>query len=295
MRDDQPIPPPGPSEAINKRSSKGDKRSSKGDKLFDGLVDGLLNYTGTFVLTLGIARALKHGWGAAMVEKGTKKLGNFLGRFNLEKHAETAVTTSILMPGGSLMLIPLHYLEGKRQQIVGYFNRQLGDTTDPSQLIEPPKQTWGSLIKGRLVAWMVVFGSLTGLSSLVGGARFAELEENFAKNLVCKPLGKATHTPLGAETEVFQYGKLAAVDVFATAASTALLYVSSRFFAKKRDEKQQLRALANGSAISANDNDEIMDDGTRAAPAASAENPSTKVSRPHEHTMMRAQEAARIV
>jgi len=234
------------------------KHSSKGDRLFDGLVDVVFNYVGTFAATLGIAHWLQHGGGKGMVDRGTKRLENWLGRVKLGGYAGQVMTTSILMPGGSVMLIPLHYLEKHRKPIVAWFNRQLGDTTDPAQLIEPPQQSWGSLIKGRLVAWAVVFSSLVGVTSLLGKDKVKELENGFAKNVVCKIFDKPTHQLADGfavlnggkpvETKTFQYGIIAAVDIFATAASTALLFVSSRFFAKKRDEKQQRRAASSTEA-----------------------------------------------
>ncbi len=51
-----------------------------------------------------------------------------------------------------------------------------------------------------------------------------------------------------AETKAYRYGKLAALDVFATAAATTILYASSRFFARNRSPEKQKELAAKTNA-----------------------------------------------
>ena len=228
------------------------KHLSKGDRLFDTLVYTGLNNISTFVLTLGITYGLLHGFkkvgvGKEAVNEHFKKASADLGAF-LEKmksgrgeHAPTIMLTTALGIGGTLMIVPIKFLEDRRTGIVGYFNKKLGDKTDPSELKEAPKQSWGSLLLGRATAWLVVFASLTGAEKLLGSGAFKKFNEGFAEHVVAKPLGKSVKT-FGEHTAQFRLGKIAAIDVFATLAATILLETSSKLFARRREEKERLKA-----------------------------------------------------
>ncbi|MFM9890030.1 MAG: hypothetical protein ACKVOE_05210 [Rickettsiales bacterium] len=212
-------------------------RKSKGEKLFDWLVYGGINYLGTFALTVVVADWLQtHAWGRAVCDWG--KRGLLKAKFS-EGVADAAVTTSILMQGGTLMLLPVHWLEKRRTGIVAWFNEKFGDTTDRTMIAqEVPEQTWGSLVKGRLVAWAVVFSAMFG-------AEWA-LKDNFKAfsantgSWVAKQFG----VPAAARNEsslLYRYGKLGALDAFATLASSVILYASSKFFAQRREEQREYR------------------------------------------------------
>ncbi|NBX04215.1 MAG: hypothetical protein EBR02_09215 [Alphaproteobacteria bacterium] len=82
------------------------------------------------------------------------------------------------------------------------------------------------------MAFGIVLGSIKGAVALLGKEKFAKFEEDFAKKVVCKPLKLPTHLPNGVETKAFRYGRLTAMDIFATAASASILYIASRFFAE---------------------------------------------------------------
>ena len=230
------------------------KHLSRGDKLFDTLVYTGLNNISTFLLSLGITFGALHGFkkvgvGNEAVNEQfkalTKDLGKFLNKIrpNLGKNADDIMLTTALGFGGTLMIVPIKLLEDRRNRIVDYFNKKLGDKTDPSQLKEPPKQSWGSLLLGRAAAWTVVFASITGAKKLLPEGTFEKFSEGFAEHVVAKPLGKSVKA-VGPETAEFRLGKIAAVDVFATIAATLILETSSKFFANRREAKQEAKALA---------------------------------------------------
>ena len=276
------------------------KHESKGDKLFDGLVYGWLNNVGTFVLTLVSTYWLKHGGGSGPVNHASQKLGEALskvkvGKGNLGEHTNNIVMTTLLGIGGSLMIVPIKLLEDSRKTIVNGFNKTLGDKTDPSQLKEAPKQSWGSLLLGRVTAWCMVFASITGVSRIVGvdkksGLHNFERFENWFAKTVTELLGRPTHTMMqngkqvavvdkalqtaANESKTFKYGKIGAIDLFATVMATALLFVSSRAFARhgeqKHEEKEALAELAE-------ERKEAKTEAKTAAPAAE-EKPTTQVS-----------------
>lgn len=205
--------------------------SSRGEKLFDWLTYGGVAGVGTFLLTIPVAYWAKYGSGAKMFEKAS---GYLVKQGLSPRISEEMVMTTALMQGGNLTIIPVKMLENRKPQIVDYFNDRLGDSSGKASVEEDPKQTWSSLIKSRIVAWLSVFTGFRVAGSIFGADKFAAFEESFAKNVVCKPLGKPTHIR-GVETPHFRYGKIAALDVFATAAATAILYTGSRFFAKRNE------------------------------------------------------------
>ncbi len=230
------------------------KKVSKGDKLFDQLVYTGLNNISTFVLSLGIAYGALHGFkkvgvGNPATNEWFKKTSQDLGKLlekvrpGLGRNADNVMLTTALGIGGTLMIVPIKFLEDRRTQLVDRLNKMVGDKTDPSQLKEPPKQTWGSLLLGRAAAWSVVFASLTGVEKLLPKGTFDRFSTGFAEHVVAKPLGKSVHK-VGPHTAEFRLGKIAAVDVFATVAATLLLETSSKFFASRREAKEQARALS---------------------------------------------------
>jgi hypothetical protein len=225
-----------------------DKRpKSAGDKLFDFLVYPVMNYIGTFVLTVVVADWMMHGktkLGSKTItehfESVSRGLEGGLKKVGLEKNAKSIIMTSVLMPGGSLMIIPVWIAEHFRTPLVATFNRWLGDKTPPATIDhDVPKQTFGSLIKGRLVAYAAVWTGMTGANMALGDKRFDNFSSGVADFLV--------HNP-EKNPRMHRYARLAALDVFATAVSTLLLYAGSRFFAEKREEKIE-RRLHGGPAF----------------------------------------------
>lgn len=201
--------------------------TSSGEKAFDLLTYGGVAGLGTFALTIPVAYWAKYGKGAKYFEDAAKYL---VKKGMRPRIAEEMVMTSALMQGGNLTIIPVKVLENCKPQIVDRFNHMLGDESGKASVDEDPQQTWGSLIKSRLVAWTAVFAGFRAAATLVGHEKLDSFEKKFAEG-VCKLMGKATHIK-GAETAHYRYGKIAALDVFATAAATSILYVGSRFFAK---------------------------------------------------------------
>lgn len=208
---------------------------SKGERIFDWLTYGGIGFLGVFAAGIPFAYWAKYGKGANMFHGSSQ----YLQKMGMgAKSAEDAVMTSVLMQPGNLALIPIKIMENNKPHIVDKINDMLGEKSSDASVEQDPKQTWGSLIKGRLAAWLAVFMGFRGAALAVGDKNFSKFENAFAEYVVCWPLGKPTHIPGMAkivenETKLFRYGKIASLDVFATAAATTLLYMASRFFAKK--------------------------------------------------------------
>ena len=217
---------------------------SKGERVFDRAVYGGLAGVVTFITTLVIADALKHGrWknfyaGATRWTQG--KLDRFLpASHNTHKIAEQAVMTTSLMMGGNAMLLPIGLAEHYKVPIVSGLNTALGDATPPEKIQQAPKQTWWSLIEGRAVAWGAVFSALTAAS-----LAFKETFEVFPKEVgerfrqMTQWIKREPYVAGMTESRSYRYGKIAAFDAFATIAAASILYIGGHFFARKHEEKK---------------------------------------------------------
>lgn len=223
------------------------KEKSKGEKAFDKVVYGGFAGVGTFVLTLPVAFKIKHGrWAEGygklinMTEKG---LSRFLPAGVSSKVAEQVVETTVLMQGGNLMLLPIRWAERRKVSIVNGLNRLLGDPTPPEDVAQAPQQTWGSLVAGRALAFLTVFGTFFSASVFLPRS-FSVFKAEFGERThqLVGWFKRVRSSPVMEQTRGFKIGELAALDVFATMAAASVLYVGAHFFARKRVEKQEKRA-----------------------------------------------------
>lgn len=244
---------------------------TRGETLFDLGVYGGINGVGTFIATIPLAYWSIYGGGAKHFDRASQYLE---GTGMSAKSIKNALTTTALGLGGTVMLLPVRLAEGYRQPIVNALNKHFGEKHDQTATpLADPTQTWSSLILGRLTAWGAVFGGFKLMeygSKAIGKPQALEhFEESFGQKL-CNFLGKATHDAAGVETKAYRYGKLAALDVFATTAASLLLYSGSRFFAERRDYRHAVKeARANGTPVPPPPRDEAYMPATM-PPAANA-------------------------
>lgn len=207
---------------------------SRGEKIFDWIVYGGLGGVGTFLLTLKPAYWMRYYGGEA-------RIGRFLERIGIGgKIANQVATSTSLSLGGHIMLLPIAFAEAHHTQIVDGLNKMTLDPTLAEEIQAKPKPTLGSIIRGRLVAWAAV-----GSGFIAMGEFFPKTLDVF-KNEFAEWFCKRTHQPMkvaGEETKAFRYGKIAALDVFATACAATLLYIGSYFFARRKDAQQNPRPL----------------------------------------------------
>jgi hypothetical protein len=219
------------------------RRASIGERIFDiGTYIGIAGF-GTFFLTIPIAYAIRYGGGKKYYDATEKWLEKKNAAGPLSKALGAATVT---MQGGNAILLPVGIAEHFKVPIATGINNVLGDKTDPALIEAAPPQTAGSLIRARIVAWATVFVSFFTAGSLFG-KQFDAFETTIAKKY-CDWIKKPTHA-LNAqgvmeETKAFRYGKMGALDVFATTAATSLLYFGGKFFARKGQEKREAKAEA---------------------------------------------------
>ncbi len=246
------------------------REKSKGERVFDRAVYVGLAGVGTFIATLYMSNKFKNGeWLGARYARAVDGLQRFFQKMlpggASRKMAEETIQTTSLMMGGNAMLLPIGMAEHYKTPIVEGLNVALGDKTPSEQIEKAPRQTWLSLIEGRVLAWGAVFSALIT-------ARFA-----FPKSfeMYCDEFASRTHQvvqwfkrkpALGEEamkhTASYRLGGIAALDVFATAAAATLLYIGGHFFARRQEERKEARATRRSHS------DSVVRDATEREPGA---------------------------
>lgn len=216
---------------------------STGGKIFDLLTYGGLAGVGVFLITIPIANLFMredgpfHGFDQ-WLRKSARKLGAS------ENIANQFANTTHTMHGGNLILLPVAMMEKFRTPIVNALNRAFKDPTDPKSVEDSPPQTLGSIVKGRIVAWLTVFSAFTGVSMAIGEKRFEGLLDQ-AGNKLCemlkKPVMEFNKKGVWAHSKTYNIGRTGALDFLATASAATLLYITSHYFANSEARQRHRR------------------------------------------------------
>ena len=249
MTEPMPMPPP---ETANESVARPAK--SKGEKLFDRITYVGIAGVGTLIATVPLAYELeKHPKLEPLFTKSVNFVERWMKKLPFETTRDSAkkvVSTTTLMQGGNLMLLPVGVMEYYKVPIVRGLNAMVKDPTPEAQIESSPKQTLSSLVKSRLLAWTVVFGSFIGVSKLYKNT--LGTFENETGELLAGVLKRPTHRDRTilkdgkeiiekVETRTYGYGKILALDIFATAAAATLLYIGGHFFARKQEQRKEER------------------------------------------------------
>lgn len=269
---------PGPPLDLSKKTT--------GEKYYD-VVQFLVGKAWIMAFTAAIAYSAKYGkdqWGPMpnpfkkfqgwfhdfLLHNKTFPLaekGEFAGRL-----AGATANTMVLFHGGNIFAPVMKWMENGKEDISNYFNRRYGKPGEVEiaheRLKDMPKQDWGDVLKGRIAAWLIVFTSFVTIDSAIGKDKktglywFDKYEEGFGRWLAGftkegKKIG--IKMPVSQELSVLQdanktyrFGKIAALDVYATTAAIFIWNAISRMSAKKQQERNRTAAQAeNHDAASA--------------------------------------------
>jgi hypothetical protein len=173
--------------------------------------------------------------------------------------AGAAASTMVTFHGGNAFAPAMKWFEDKKKSIVDYFNARSGKPGElevgREHLEKAPKQTWGDVIKGRFAAWGIVFASFVSAGILAGKdkhgmGRFDKFEEGFGRWVASfTKAGKELHIGLPGKTGIalhrelegvaksnrtYRFGKILALDIYATTAAILIWNAISKISAKKR-------------------------------------------------------------
>lgn len=269
------------------------KTKSKGEKFFDRVVYGGIAGLGTFIITVPVTYFLKHQpTMKPYYEKAVDWLHTKLPASYSRETANKILSTTALMQGGNLMLLPVGYLEKHKVQIVKGLNVTLDDPTPADQIEMAPKQTWKSLIESRGLAWLMVFGAFKAAEKYAARTLVA-FEEDMG-DLACRvfrkdKMRKIVETIDGVdkimerETKTYLFGKIGAWDMFATAAAVTLAYIGGHFFARKQEQKKEVRAARRQSAMGEPRRDDATIVATPAEESLNRSEPVAKIGGDRQH------------
>jgi len=166
-----------------------------------------------------------------------------------ERLAHIIAGTTILMHGGNAFTPVMKVIEDRKERIVTYINDRWGKPGEveagKANVRAEPKQTWGDLVKGRLIAWGVVFLTFVGADWALGQNKstgkynFDMFEDWFGKG-VAKITSKgrgAIQNGTHEANNTYRFGKILALDIYATAAALVVWITTSKIFAMLRGKK----------------------------------------------------------
>lgn len=229
------------------------RERTRGEKTFDGLVYGGINWIVNTVLSAALTfKVVESDSGKRAMEGLDRTFAAMSGRTHVPGKpggaAKGVFTVGTLFGGGTLLLIPIRYLEGKKGSIVRWLDDKLGNGSKPpeeiadlhKQMDELPKQTATSLLEGR----GVVLGLGLGLNATAGkqmGAAGEMLGKVVSDTLA--PQSKPKWGPFKRDT-LHKVSSLLMIDLIIGAFTTLVFYVSSRVFAKHIEQRKEDRQLA---------------------------------------------------
>ena len=169
------------------------------------------------------------------------------------------VGTMILSHGGNFFAPFIKWLENSREDISNWYNKQYGTPEEVQiaheRLKDIPKQNWADVAKGRVLAWGTVFASMVGAYVGFGKDKntnryhLDRYEDAFARKLAGltksgKEIGKIPISQALSEAHqangYYRFGKVLALDLYATTAGIVIWNFFSRLSAKNRTLKEEI-------------------------------------------------------
>lgn len=266
LADDRPMLPA--EEPIPAQDNKGSKTT--GEKFYNRIQLAVGN---VFILTATALLAYLTRYGKSSYSIGSVKIPNVLQglqkwlnknvmeneKFKLDERpviqrvVGAFLSTLVIFHGGNFFAPVMRSLENHREKIVTYANKRWGKPGEAEagheRLKDLPKQTWGDVIKGRIVAFLIVFGSfattdaILGKDKKTGMYRFDQYEEWFGRKAAGltkggKEISKTPITqplsPAQSANPAFRFSKILALDLYATTAGIITWAFISRLSAKLR-------------------------------------------------------------
>jgi len=227
------------------------KVRSFGNKAFDWAVWSSL-YLSIWAFSLAFANKAQNGsgtlnkWFRLAQDKLEPKLKGFanskvsskLWGSSEKEWAGAAVLFAALSLGGTFFLPIIKYFEDRRQKIAAKIERIFGKNSDnPDNFKKEPKQTWGSIVKGRIAVIFIAFTTFV----VAGPQRIGNLQDvvgGWATDAYIKTVKNAN------KDDVRKWANVAVFDILLTAIGAGVHYAISRVIAIRKTEKAEV-ALAN--------------------------------------------------
>lgn len=225
-----------------------EKKRTVGNIIYDFGVFGSIAWLGVAALSAFSAHESMHGknpafgWLRTINDKAYSGLKNLFSKTVLKGAAKETIdgyakgTTMFLTlgMGGNALMAPIKWLEDHRQRNAAVIDNVLGTTPpDPDTIAHEPKQTWKSVLSGRLMSWGTSY-----LAFLAMGPKITGNISNWFGEKATQAFLKMK--PSASPKTVRKWADIAAFDVLFTIITAALTYGLSRSIAKKDDKQHSV-------------------------------------------------------
>jgi hypothetical protein len=172
--------------------------------------------------------------------------------------AKSIASTTVLVHGGNLYIPVYAAIQNRKEKIVNAINARWGKPGEveagEERLKHQTKETLGDIVKGRLGSWLIVFASFFGADMIAGKDmkdphqryRFDKFEDKFGrwvagftregKEIAKIPISEKLPEAMLAN-KTYRFGKILALDIYATTAAIAIWTTISRLSAVVRGKK----------------------------------------------------------
>lgn len=236
-------------------SAERSRKPSGGEVLFDRVVYTGIGFGVNEASSLWITDQFVHGrprtWlgGKAFSREGFEAASNWIAKtFRMPKaKAGNALLMVTLLSGGTLLVLPMRFLEEKKIFWTRKANHLLDALTGSGMTQEEvkardeeveksiacsPQQTWSALLVGRAAAMLSSF--VTG-SFLIGPERNRKIMDWSEKTITGAADAMGLHK--AARTDTFRrYAQLIGIETYSCAISSAVLEIVSKMFARRGTE-----------------------------------------------------------
>lgn len=236
---------------------KNKPKRTLGLKLFDDFAYGGLLNTTVFVASTFMTYWTRHGetFGkegsrirgvAVWFHQRSGPINKFFGRMGIKSESLRKDLTSVLwsFTDGTIFSFLAKPLENHREQIAKKIDDTLGTTPENMRAYEAePKQSWGSVIGGRLLTSVIVVPTALLMNKIGGNQRaFLEPGRKFATKVeqVFPKVGKLLErNTIRTTQEKGDFFGFAFFEGFYTSVCTLGMYISSRFIARRHPAKEK--------------------------------------------------------
>lgn len=208
-------------------------RASYGERAFNFITYGLWNHGFNLIISAAITFFFKD------TPTHKKMLGKLTGSGISESAANTILDTTLLSMGGHITALGVKPLEDKKAELVQSLNAKFSPHEIDAPLADTRKQTWFSVISGRVFTWGAVVLGMAGLGHALGNnasgvTRFDAFQEWFG-NKFTSGLKSISGKKYGIGVASLKLGKVLSMELIAVTMGSVLFYASSKLFSESPD------------------------------------------------------------
>lgn len=221
------------------------KKRTAGNIIYDFGVFGSIAWAGVCAMSALTAHEAMHGnnkyfnWLRTLNNVVLGGLSKTLSKSimkNSPKETVDAVARNTTMVftlgmGGHTLMAPIKWLEDNRQKNAAKIDKLLGTEPPDSEVVaREPKQSWGSVLSGRMLSWGIAFATVTAM----GPKLISKVNNSFSKKGVDAWM---KFKPQSNPESVKKWSDIISFDVAFTAVTAFVTYAFSRFVAKKGEKE----------------------------------------------------------